>query len=61
MHKQGAGTILLYHTHLQFEKPFPCQHIEWLAPTLCNGGLTSCEFCKIENKTWMKGKVLKLV
>jgi hypothetical protein len=28
MHTEGVEKILIYHIHLQFEEPLPCQYIK---------------------------------
>ncbi len=54
MHRQGGGTTFVSCIHSQFEKPSPCQHIEWPTTNLCKWHLTSLstysEFCMFKKK-----------
>ncbi len=45
MQKWGVEIILGGHIHWQFAMLFPCLQIEWLVPSPCNMGLTSCTCC----------------
>jgi hypothetical protein len=54
MHRQGGGTTFVSCIHFQFEKPSPCQHIEWPTTNLFKWHLTSLstyyEFCMFKKK-----------